>query len=82
MASLGPELRSRVFEILGVEELRLRFQRHCGLVLNQDLPLIIENLLSLCYLNRCKRLKGDKLLKNLDFLRIHQGLYYETIGRL
>lgn len=38
MASFGPGLRSRNFEIIDVALLRLRFQNCCGLGLNQNLP--------------------------------------------
>ena len=40
MASFGPILRSRPFEILDVVPLRLRSQKGCGLVLNQNLPFL------------------------------------------
>jgi hypothetical protein len=40
-ASFGPGRRSQDVEILDVALLRLRFQHPCGLVLNQNLPLLI-----------------------------------------
>jgi hypothetical protein len=40
MASFGPSLRSRSFEILEVANLRLRFKNRYGLGLNQNLPFL------------------------------------------
>ena len=43
LASFGPGLRTRSLEILNVAQLRLRFQRRCGLGLNQNLTVVKEN---------------------------------------
>ena len=40
MASFGPSLRSRSFEILDVANVRLRLKNRCGLGLNQNLPFL------------------------------------------
>jgi len=42
-ASYGPGRRSRLFEILNVAELRLRFRKGCGLVPNHNLQLQDRN---------------------------------------
>jgi hypothetical protein len=47
-ASCGPDLRSRLLEILDVTLLRLRFPKCSGLDPNHKLPFLIVNYL-LCY---------------------------------